>query len=571
MIHKVFSDNKQFREVNFSEGLNIVLGVKTETSNDTDTMNGVGKTTLLEVIDFCFGSNIDKNSYLKKIKEIEDWNFSIDIDIFNSRYIISRSIKKQNKIYIDGDINNLTFKPNKDDKGYYFKLKDWRNYLGVYFFGLDDYSFAFMPTFRSLMSYFIRKHTDSYNVAFEHHKKQMNWDVQVNTAFLIGLNWKIPSQFQSIRQEFKSLKKDLKKFDKSTLGEIETKKINLENDLNKKNERLSTFNVHENYAEIENQANQLSNELQHLSNTNMILKRKLNSYNDSISNEIPLNDHLDEFYEEIGDVFNFESKKTLNEVRLFHNELIKNRKSFLNVEILEIKKEIEDNEELITQKGQKRAKLMEILETHNALEEFKLLQHEIYDEKIEVDNLRKSIDDYHEVKNLEKKLNKEKNILKEKNERDYEVMRSSWQESIELFNENTRFLYGLNGELIIDLKEAYDFKINFPKGDSRGVSKMEIFCYDLMLLEKNSVDKNIDFLIHDSEIFSDVDSRQVAKAFQLVLKKCGENLQYIVTLNSDELDKIKQELPNDFDLDKYIKLKLSDNVDEKHLLGFVFD
>ena len=571
MIHKVFSDNKQFREVNFSEGLNIVLGVKTETSNDTDTMNGVGKTTLLEVIDFCFGSNIDKNSYLKKIKEIEDWNFSIDIDIFNSRYIISRSIKKQNKIYIDGDINNLTFKPNKDDKGYYFKLKDWRNYLGVYFFGLDDYSFAFMPTFRSLMSYFIRKHTDSYNVAFEHHKKQMNWDVQVNTAFLIGLNWKIPSQFQSIRQEFKSLKKDLKKFDKSTLGEIETKKINLENDLNKKNERLSTFNVHENYAEIENQANQLSNELQHLSNTNMILKRKLNSYNDSISNEIPLNDHLDEFYEEIGDVFNFESKKTLNEVRLFHNELIKNRKSFLNVEILEIKKEIEDNEELITQKGQKRAKLMEILETHNALEEFKLLQHEIYDEKIEVDNLRKSIDDYHEVKNLEKKLNKEKNILKEKNERDYEVMRSSWQESIELFNENTRFLYGLNGELIIDLKEAYDFKINFPKGDSRGVSKMEIFCYDLMLLEKNSVDKNIDFLIHDSEIFSDVDSRQVAKAFQLALKKCGENLQYIVTLNSDELDKIKQELPNDFDLDKYIKLKLSDNVDEKHLLGFVFD
>ena len=93
-----------------------------------------------------------------------------------------------------------------------------------------------------------------------------------------------------------------------------------------------------------------------------------------------------------------------------------------------------------------------------------------------------------------------------------------------------------SGELIIDLKEAYKFKTNFPKGDSRGISKMEIFCYDLMLLEKNSKEKNIDFLIHDSELFSDVDSRQVAKAIQLAETKCTKhNLQYIFTMNSDEL------------------------------------
>lgn len=72
MIHKVFSDNKSFNEVKLGEGLNIILGVKNETSNDKNTMNGVGKTTLLEIIDFCLGYNIDKKSYLKKIKEIEN-------------------------------------------------------------------------------------------------------------------------------------------------------------------------------------------------------------------------------------------------------------------------------------------------------------------------------------------------------------------------------------------------------------------------------------------------------------------------------------------------------------------
>ena len=163
-------------------------------------------------------------------------------------------------------------------------------------------------------------------------------------------------------------------------------------------------------------------------------------------------------------------------------------------------------------------------------------------------------------------------ILKEKNELEYEVNRDSWEESIRLFDENTKFLYGLSGELIIDLKEAYDFKINFPKNDSRGISKMEIFCYDLMLLEKNSKERNIDFLIHDSEIFSDVDSRQVAKALQLVQNKCNKyNLQYIFTLNSDELEKIKLELPDDLKIDEYIKLELFDNLPNKHLLGFVFD
>ena len=80
MIYKVYADNESFNSIELNSGLNIVLGVKTETSNDNDTMNGVGKTTLLEIIDFCLGSKIDKNSYLKKINEIKDWTFSIEMD-----------------------------------------------------------------------------------------------------------------------------------------------------------------------------------------------------------------------------------------------------------------------------------------------------------------------------------------------------------------------------------------------------------------------------------------------------------------------------------------------------------
>ena len=572
MIYKVYADNKNFNNVEFKKGLNIVLGVKTETSNDNDTMNGVGKTTLLEIIDFCLGSKIDKNSYLKKIEKIQEWTFSIEMDIFDSVYTISRSIEYPNKIYIEGNLNNLLFIPEKENKQHYFKLNDWKKYLGLYLFNLNSHS-DFSPSFRSLISYFLRKRSESFIKPFEHHSKQLNWDVQVNNAYLLGLNWKCASNFQSIKESLKEINKSLKKFDKITLGEMETKKINLENELFRKNENLSSFKIHENYNEIENLANQLSDEISYLSNDNMVLKRKLNNYLDSVTNEEPpKNDSLNHLYHEINDMFNLKTKKTLNDVRMFHNNLIKNRKSFLNVEILQIKDEIKNNEKLIEKKDNERSKLMKILDTNNALDEFKLLQEQIYDDKIKLNEIKSYIDEFHEINQNKKDINSKKNILKEKNELEYEINRNYWEESIKLFNENTKFLYGLSGELIINLKEAYDFKIKFPKNDSRGISKMEIFCYDIMLLERNSKEKNIDFLIHDSEIFSDVDSRQVAKALQLAQNKCNKhNLQYIFTLNSDELEKIKLELNDDLKLDEFIRLELLDNVPDKHLLGFEFD
>ena len=65
MIYKVFADNPNFKEVNFTKGLNIVLGSKSSDSDDKDTRNGVGKTLLIDIINFCLGAHIDKNSKLK--------------------------------------------------------------------------------------------------------------------------------------------------------------------------------------------------------------------------------------------------------------------------------------------------------------------------------------------------------------------------------------------------------------------------------------------------------------------------------------------------------------------------
>ncbi|WP_210313973.1 ABC-three component system protein [Rhizobium mongolense] len=85
-----------------------------------------------------------------------------------------------------------------------------------------------------------------------------------------------------------------------------------------------------------------------------------------------------------------------------------------------------------------------------------------------------------------------------------------------------------------------EFKIKIDGNRSGGISSMEIFCFDYAL-SKVTKDRHggPHFLIHDSHLFDGVDARRVATAIEL-----GASLadyiegQYIVLLNSDEFDKL---------------------------------
>lgn len=57
------------------------------------------------------------------------------------------------------------------------------------------------------------------------------------------------------------------------------------------------------------------------------------------------------------------------------------------------------------------------------------------------------------------------------------------------------------------------FEFDIPGKKNTGKSKMQIFCFDMMLMKLWATEKNRpDFLIHDSLIFDGVDKRQIAKA-----------------------------------------------------------
>ena len=101
-----------------------------------------------------------------------------------------------------------------------------------------------------------------------------------------------------------------------------------------------------------------------------------------------------------------------------------------------------------------------------------------------------------------------------------------------------------------------------------------IFCYDILLYQKNK--DILNFMAHDGCIFSEMDGRQKAMIFKVIMELIKENdLQYFINIGQDSLkmlleQKILTEEEKDF-IQKHIILKLYDKEPENRLFGEAFN
>ena len=100
---------------------------------------------------------------------------------------------------------------------------------------------------------------------------------------------------------------------------------------------------------------------------------------------------------------------------------------------------------------------------------------------------------------------------------------------------------------------------------------MVTFCFDLTAaVVARRGGRGPDFMVHDSHLFDGVDERQVAKALSLARQVCSEeDLQYVVTMNSDDLDKAERHGAGVVDC--IIEPRLTDEYDTGGIFGFRFD
>jgi len=577
MIKRIFANQSTFKTVEFSKGFNVILADRTKDSTIKDSRNGLGKSTLIEIVHFCLGADATKNKGLN-VEELSGWEFTLELQIGKQVISVSRSVDNPKSVVIEADTSSWPFSPKVKKEQKILSIRDWNSLLGYLLFGLpiEDERDKFQPSYRSVISYFIRRGKDAFSTPFEHHRKTHEWDKQVNNAFLLGLAWEDAAVLQVLKERKKGLE-NIRNAAKAgviqgfsgSVGDLEARRVRLKAQADQDASNLQSFKVHPQYEQIEADANILTEVIHESINANVLDRRMLELYEKSLSEEQPpVSDAIERLYKEAGVSLPGVTLRRLEDVQSFHKNIIENRQSFLAAEIERLTRSIAEREKLIGSKTEERSSLMMVLKTHGALEEYTLLQERYMKTVNELNSIITMIENVNKFEDGLSEIKIESEVLQKKARRDYDERHVIRERAISLFNSYSQELYNAPGKLVLDVgSTGFKFDVIIERSNSAGISNMKVFCYDLMLARlwaEHSPSPSL--LVHDSTIFDGVDERQIARALQLAEKEAEQNgFQYICTLNSDSVP--WNEFPAEFDLNRYVMLTLTDKSVDGCLLG----
>ncbi len=572
MIHSILSTLPSFKNLgDLTPGLNVILAQKTDGASSKQTRNRAGKSSFIELVHFLTGSEAGLESIFRT-PDLAKYTFGMDFDLSGERTVVERSGSAKAKIYVT---TPLAAKVK-------FSATDWCTFLGERMFGLSSLETAGSkpPSFRSLFAYFVRRQASS---AFTTPEKQAamqgTGDMQMALMFLLGLDWQIARDWQMVRDREKTLEELKKAAGTGAFGSIIGKSADLRTQLTLQEARLKklyveseTFQVLPEYRELEVESAKLTRQLNELADANTIDYAAIRDLEGAMASEIPPDlEDLQAVYQEAGVALPGLVKRRYDDVKSFHQSVVRNRKDYLasELEAAKLRIVIRDGKKALL--DQRRAEIMGILKSHGALDQFLKLQGELGRLESEVESLRQRFEAAEQLEGTKNELEIERNRLTIRLRRDFAEQKDRLSEAIVAFEETSQRLYESAGSMTIDeTSNGPMFKFPMQGERSKGIKNMQIFCFDMMLMRlcaKRQMGPG--FLIHDSHLFDGVDGRQVISALCLgaeISKELG--FHYIVTMNEDDAFK---ETIEGFDLNDYVlPTHLTDATEDGGLFGIRF-
>lgn len=583
MLHRLSANHESFHTITFVRGLNVIVAERSTASSEKDTCNGVGKSTLIEIINFCMGSRTKAGEGLL-IPALADWTFTLELSLGGNRLEVTRAVADPNRIVVNGFSSDWNEQPRTDDAtgDKYFSAERWRALLGALLFRIPEpvADLKYRPHFRSLFSYLVRHGSDAYGSPFRHYRQQKTWDMQLHVAYLLGMNWEYASRWQDLKDQDEGLaaietaiSTGAMEGVAGSVGELETRLIQLEDEGRRTRDALNSFKVHPQYESLQSEADRITRRLHELADQGVVFRQRLARYSDSMKGEHPpAAVSLERLYEEAGVVLSGQARRSLEEARVFHEAIVSNRREFLRAEVERLEGSLESCNADIKALTDERASLLEVLRSHGALQEMSVLQERHTALQVTLEQVQARLTERKNLKAKKRGLRKAKTDLIATAERDHEERRPVWSAAVRLFNEHSQALYRSPGRLVIDVSDTgYQYHVEIERDGSEGIEKMKIFCFDLAVLELQvRAGRGIDFLIHDTLMYDSVDARQRALAFQRaheVTEALGA--QYICTINSDMVP--SGDFTEGFDLGRFVRLTLSDASPSGRLLGLQFE
>lgn len=566
------SNKTSFKTVKFNRtGISLVIGSRKEQSHGEDdgrSYNGVGKSLLIEIIHFCLGSSTNTSFR----QHLPGWEFTLRFEIGQTSYTASRSTDKQDKISLNGEM---------------LKLKAFNELLGKLCFQFPDWGGA-MLSFRTLVPRFIRRSKADYNDPKNTSSDREPYTVLLRNLFLLGIDISLVESKYALRTRQTELEFFEKNFKNDPFireyytgnKDASLQAKHLEEQIARLETDLAQFTVADDYYQIEQEANDLTAKLRALKNKRAVVENALSNIQKSLETraDIP-REKLLAVYGELQRAFRDETLKHLQEVEAFHSQLLTNRIARLGQERMRLETERKNIEAEIYQLNQSVDAKLGYLSDKRALDQYAAVSAQLSDLRAKFHKLQdyqqllhKSREDAASIRIRMAEENIKANAYLDEASDEMESRLQVFSSLAKRFYPDAPAGITLHNN-IGDNKTRYDFDVRIEADGSDGINAVKLFCYDFAVLTAQQNHK-FAFVFHDSRLFSDIDPRQRAVLFQTanILSLQG-GLQYIATVNQDQLDALQTELsPTEFDqlLGRAV-LRLEDDGPESKLLGVQVD
>ncbi len=557
-----------FKNINFNRnGASFIVAKQDnpEQFDKTKTYNGVGKSLLVALINFCLGASTT-NKITKSLQEkLPDWKFSLTVEIRNEPYIIERCAGSNSKVKLNNEELNISNFCQK----------------------LQELCFDISPdilylSFRSLLPFFIRPSKEAYVKYDEPAKVGATYQKQLYNAFLLGLDVNLSQTKMQLKKEITctnklhtSIKNDpiLKQFFEG-YQDSSLALADLDEKINKLEKDLERFEVADDYYQIKQESDEIKRKIEKAQNTLELKKNSISNIEQSlkISPDVDKKD-IKKIFNESKLVFQVSVEKQLSELEIFYRSLTINRGKRLSRQKQKIISEVQDMEKDFILLKQNFDNKMKYLNARQALDIFTKMNAnlaELIQSKEKLQGYEKLQHDYDQ-----KKISLQKDMILESEKtvhylddvkRDINVIMEYFRVLAKLFYPSS--LSGITVKNNDGSNQTrYDIEAKIQSDSSDGINSVKLFCYDITTLMQGN-NHIINFIFHDSRLFSDIDETHCNELFKIVQDRFL-NKQYIASINQNQLNNLSN------DMKKFVEQntiqELTDDSDNGKLLGITVE
>lgn len=339
----ISSPGKVIRDIEFHKGLNLVVDETPE--NTTGTGNNVGKTTVLRLIDYCLGGDVngiyrnpeDKHESYALVKDFLTGNNVIvtlilvdDLDTPSKKVEIERDFKtgRSSLIRINGkDVTRKDFVAELES-AIFPEVK------------------AETPSFRQIIAHNIRID----NLRLENTLKTLtmgkNEEYEALYLFMFGCPNDSAARKTQLAQEIDTEKKYKRRMERNrSKNEYKAALSVIESDIEKLVERKDNLNINENLQMDIDSLNALRAQINKVTSRTSLLSLRRELINETVESYDKQNFGEDVFQLEMiykqASAYVPKIQRTFKELVDFHNVMLENKKAFVAQELPSIQREIE--------------------------------------------------------------------------------------------------------------------------------------------------------------------------------------------------------------------------------------